>query len=222
MKKIFICLVLFAFVLSGCSAHSSSQKTQSKDYKKILNNAKTIRIEEDPISVWKHYDILVDDTKVAEVTGKFITAFGDEFEMKDMNGNVLTKEKQMKRYGLKFNRMAVFYDEKGNITGYIGEQTMTKLFSIGYYFHFLNKDKKQIGISDQVNFSAFKQNNFIDNDNHVDYFVKENFSLFHDTYDVTIHDKENIPLYQAILMTCIEDAIKDAQEKKDKEKKKKH
>lgn len=228
MKRSFYFIALLIIVLismsllSSCStvtqgqdlneATNISEVSEEKiDTEKILKEAEKIVIEEDILSLGKKYNILVDEEHVATVTGKIINAFGDVFILKDINDNVLAQEKQIKRWGLKLNRCAEISDSEGNITGYIGEETQTKLFSIGYYFHFYDAEKNEIGISDQINFTLLKENNFNDLEGNIDYEVKASFSLF-DRYELIVNDSSNIPLYNAIFMVCIEDAIKDAED----------
>lgn len=222
MKKIISLLILILMVLSGCAENGSHystssasevpQKKTSEEYEKILNVAETITVKENHLSFGKDYEIYVNDEQVAEVKGKFLNSFGDEFVMTDMNDKFMIKEEQIKRWGMKYTRTAVIKDADEQVVGHIAEKTDTKLFSIGYYFHFLDKNKKQLGVSDQINFSAFKKNNFFDNNGNVDYFVKEKFGVFSDTYELEVKDKKDIPLLHAILMVCIEDAIKDSEE----------
>ena len=209
-------LILCLFVI-GCG-NPKDQKVTNKDYKALLDKASTVKIEEAFVSLGKHYDVYVGDEKVAEVTGNFFTTFGDTFIMKDPNGNFLIKETEIKRWGLEFDRMAEVQDQNNNTLGYIGEKTWTKIFSIGYTFHFFNSDKQMIGTSDQINFSFFKENQFFDNNNKVAYQVQKKMG-FTDKYELKVYDKSIIPLYQAILMVCIEDSIKDAEDKKNDKKK---
>ena len=223
MKKIFylfIVSVLSIFLVSCQQQKSNENQTSNKkaedktDYIKLLNNAKEIKINESFISFGKHYKIYADGKEVADVKGKLINAFGDTFVMKDKAGHFITEEKQEKRWSLKYTRNAVFTDENNNITGYISETTLSKLFSIGYYFHFYDKNKKEIGVSDQVNFSLLKQNNFYDEQKNLNYHVEQKISILGDKYVIQVKDNKNIPVYQAVMMTCIEDAIKDAEKKK--------
>jgi uncharacterized protein YxjI len=211
-----IACFLILFFVAGCA--NSPQPTPqvqkpTKDYKAILNDAKVIRIDEAFVSIGKQYNVYVGDEKVAEVKGDFFKSFGDTFVLRDQNGNFLIKETEIKRWlPADFERMAEVQDENNNTLGYIGEKVWSKLFSIGYTFHFFDKNKNMIGTSDQVNFTMFKENRFYDNNNKAAYYVEKKLGMT-DTYIVTINDKSTIPLYQAILMVCIEDAIKDAKNK---------
>lgn len=228
-KKIIsiICIMLFSIIiLNGCNKSNVVQTTNTeveqlvdpvkpvKDYISILNNAKTIRIQEGVFSIGKHYDIEVDGEVVATVEGKFLNGFGDTFTLKDKDGKFLVKESQIKRWGFKSTRGAVIKDAKDNTLGYIGEEIFDKLFSIGYVFHFYDKNEKEIGKSDQLNFKLFKEYKYYDMDENTDYLVKENLDLIKNSFTITIKDKKEIPLYNAILMVCIQDAIYDSKNKK--------
>jgi uncharacterized protein YxjI len=225
IKKLFkyvVVVTLITFIVTGCGTSSSVSTTKGKvpktnsKYVQALNSAKKIEIKESFISLGKKYTLYVDGKAVATVTGKLINLFGDVFTLKDKTGEVLASEKQIKRWHIKFDRSAVVLDPSGNTTGYIGEEPLTKIFSIGFFFHFFDKNKKEIGTSDQVNISLFKKNIFRNSDGSTAYKVNKKFTLLSDAYDLNVIDTSKIPLYQAIFMVCIEDAIKDAKEKKKK------
>lgn len=222
--KITALLIIITFIITGCGKSLPASKSKSLEnskskYAEILRSAKKIEIKESFISLGKKYKLYVDGKEVGVVTGKLINAFGDVFTLKDESGNVLAKEEQIKRWHLKFDRSAVVYGGDDNVTGYIGEEALTKIFSIGYFFHFFDKNKKEIGTSDQVNFSLFKKNIFKDSEDNTAYKVNKKFTLLTDSYELNILDSSKIPLYQAIFMVCIEDAIKDSKEKAKKKKK---
>ena len=212
-----VSLVMLIVFLVACEAEGTSGVTKKSEPEPVINGeellqkADKIIISENPLSMNKEYEIFVGETKVAEVTGKYYKGFGDEFVLKDVDGDILLKEKQVKRWGVKYERTAEIKDKNDEIIGYIGESTSTKLFSMGYFFHFFDKDKKEIGVSDQVNFSVMKENKFLDNDGNIDYYVRKQMAIT-DEYELEIKDKENIPLEFAIIMVCIEDAIADAEE----------
>jgi uncharacterized protein YxjI len=212
--KITTILVIMVLVLSACGTKRTDISTKSvKEYAQVLSSAKEIEIKESLISFGKKYKLYVDGKYMAEVTGKMITVFGDEFKLVDSSGKVLAKEKQIKRWHIKFDRSAAVMDPGDNITGYIGEETLTKIFSIGYFFHFFDKNKKEIGTSDQVNISLFKKNVFSNADGTTAYKVSKELTFLTDSYKLKVIDSTKIPLYQAIFMVCIEDAIKDSKEK---------
>jgi uncharacterized protein YxjI len=212
--KITTLLVIMTLILSACGARKTESSSKNlKAYAQVLSSAKEIEIKESLISLGKKYKLYVDGKYVAEVTGKMITVFGDEFKLIDGSGNVLAKEKQIKRWHLKFDRSAAILNPRDNITGYIGEETLTKIFSIGYFFHFFDKDKKEIGTSDQVNISLLKKNVFTNADGTSAYKVSKELTFLTDSYKLKVIDSTKIPLYQAIFMVCIEDAIKDSKEK---------
>ncbi|MFQ3543469.1 hypothetical protein Q7A53_05235 [Halobacillus rhizosphaerae] len=205
MKQIITLLLMSVLLLAGCTTPTPQDKPSVEESLETLNNAKTITVNEQPFSLSKEYVIEVDGKKVATVEGELIKMFGDKFTMKDTDGNIIIQEQEIKRFG-RLSRSAVIQDKKGKTLGFIGEKTATKFTSIGYYFHFFDKNQKQIGVSDQINFSVMKKNNFMDNKGNVDYKVSKNFALTN-SYDLEVKDTSNIPLYDAILMVCIEDAI---------------
>lgn len=79
-----------------------------------INNAESVTIREKIISLNKSYDIYVNGSVIANVSGKYISLTGDVFSLKDNSGNTLLSEKQIKRWGIKLNRAAQIYDADGN------------------------------------------------------------------------------------------------------------
>lgn len=205
-------LALIFYFLSGCnpSYDSSSEEAQrsSDELIEILNNADVVTVKNNPISLSKSYSIEVEGEIVATIDGEIVKMLGDTLTMYDIDGNVIAYEEEVKRFG-KLNRSAVIKNESDEVLGYIGEKTVTKFTSIGYYFHFYDSNKKELGVSDQVNLSLLKKNNFTDNDGNIDYKIEKQLD-FVDSYEITIDDTSDIPLYHAIFMVCIEDAIHSA------------
>lgn len=103
---------------------------KAQTFEEIMNISNEITLEKKIFSFKKHYYILSDGVLVGEVTGKLFPIFGDTLKLKDINGNLIKKENQIKRLGLtqvklfniSINRLAQVKDSNGNITGYIGEQ----------------------------------------------------------------------------------------------------
>ena len=212
LGKVLMGMAFLAFLtFFGCGG--GKELPPGFDCEKALREATEITISEKALSVGKKYDIYVDGYRVAKVSGKSVKVFGDVFELETADGKLLASEKEHKRMGFKVTRLASVYDGNDNLMGYIGEEKLTKFFSVGYTFHFYGPDKNQIGVSDQVNnILRMKQNRFYDNSGNQDYFVQKQ-RAFKDTYKLSIQDWESeIPLEMAIFMVCIEDAIQDAAE----------
>lgn len=184
---------------------------QKPGFEERLNKASEIFIEEANFSWGKHYDIYVNEDEVAEVTGKNIKLWSDEFTLKTLDGKVLATEKENKRI-FRWNREAVFYDSKGKINGYIGEERWNDLFKWGYIFHFFDENKNEIGLSQKIGRTAISFHQLYDNKGKVLYDIDKRFNLIRDAYTLSVKDKDSIiPLDHAILLVCIEDAIKDSE-----------
>lgn len=213
MKKLNILIVFVSLLLVSCSSTSTKEQKNlsSEEYAKLLSTSNILTIEEEPFSMGKEYKIYSENILVAIVKGKALKATGDILTMTDPNGKVLMKEKQLKRWGIHFTRNGVYIDDNEKEIGYLGEILETKLTNIGHFFYFYDKDKKKIGTSDEVIFSYLKKYNFNDTKGNIDYEVSQEFD-FVDTYQVKVVDDTEIHRYQALLMVCIQDAIKDAEE----------
>lgn len=215
--SIILSLILSMFLLQGCveSTTTSTTNTTNKDsayYQQKLHDAKEIKVEKSLNPLRKGYNIYVDDEEVATVTGKYISALGETLTLEDENGTVLSKENQEKRWGVKWTRKANVRDKDDNVTGYMGEEIITNITNIGYTFHFYDKNEKELGKTSQVVFSLMDSFNFLDNDKNKDYEITKNISLI-TSYTMKINDTDSdIPLYDAILMVCIQDSIKSAED----------
>jgi len=208
-------LALGTFGLFSVGCEKKGRLPDGSDYGTFLKNAKEIEISEKVFCIGKDYDLYADGEKVGRLYGKDIKLWVDEFKLELQDGTLFASEKEDKRI-LRLTRCAAVYNRHGELIGYIGEETKTKLFSIGYFFHFYDANKNPLGTSDEVNFSILKKNNFYDTKGNLDYVVKKNFNPVKDVYTLEVKDpKSEIPLEMAIFMVCIEDAIYDAKKAED-------
>jgi hypothetical protein len=143
-------------------------------------------------------------------------SWGDEFVLKTLDGTVLASEKESKRV-FAWNRSAEFRDPQGRVTGYLAEDKIGDLFSPGYVFHFLDANGNEVGKSQKIGRSAIDWHQIRDAQGNVDYEVDNilEWPWEGDHYDLEVRDTSDIPLEQAILLVCVEDAIKDAHVDKD-------
>ncbi len=79
-----------------------------------LNSANDARVEEELISFNQKYNIYIDNSYIGSISGKFVNITGDIFTFKDKNGYIISSEKQIKRWGIKLNRMAELRDKSNN------------------------------------------------------------------------------------------------------------
>lgn len=184
-----------------------------------LNNAKKITVEEKFVSIGASYNIYVDDKQVGEIQGKYVNITGDVFEMKDLNGNVIKSEKQIKRWNIKLNRMAEVYDKDKNVSGYIGEEKIKDMFSLGYKFHFYDKNKKEIGYTNQQIFSLTDSYKIYDLNKNLDYEIKEEFISLKQSFNISINDTSNIPVEDVVFYTAIQNEISKSDKKSNKKRK---
>jgi len=199
---------LTALLISYSSIASSNKLTPQQQ----LYAAKEIHVKEHSMSMGKDYDIEVNGKKVATISGKDMRFMGgDIFTLKTTDGNVLAYEKEQKRF-LRMNRVAACYNPQNQVTGYIGEKHYKDFFSFSYVFHFYDSNKKEVGKSQKLGKSSWNHHTLKDNQGNVDYTIDKKTVLFGgDHYILKVKDKKStIPLTSALLLTCIEDAIGDA------------
>lgn len=234
MKKFKISITLMLLLLTitnitSCSTTNTNQNhlnnnttiTDSNDIKiseiesslDKLANAKSITVKKDLISLNNSYSIQIDDEDFGSVSGKYVNITGDKFSLKDLNGNVLLSEKQIKRWGVKLNRLAEVYDHNDNIIGYIGEEKIEDLFKVGYTFHFYDKDKNEIASSNQKFFSLLDTFKIYDDNKNLCFEINEEFTLIYEKYTITVHDNSTVSSGEAILLTTILNAIRNANKK---------
>lgn len=206
-----IIMVFVLFNVVGCGTPPPKQpqppKQTSEYYKNKLMNATNIVVNSEAFSLGKSFSILVDNEEVATVKGELFH-FGDTFTMKDPNGKFIMREKEVPTI-FNLDRCAIIEDEENNVMGYIGDECLNQLFSIGWQFYFYDKDKVKIGNSSQVNLTKmFKENNIYNKDNEQIYQVDADFILIGDRYNLKVFKKDkDIPVINEIFMICIEEAI---------------
>lgn len=221
----------FICVLVGCSPSIDAMPSQTQsttvapvvqtssatNYGELLANAQSIRVSKAFISFNPKYKITIDGRSFGTVQGKYINVTGDVFKLIDENGTLWGQEKQIKRWGIKWNRLAEVMNPNGQTVGFIGEQVVRDFFKYGYSFHFYDANKNEIGHSDEVFFSLTKEYHIKDNQNRLLYTIKGNFFSLTNTYDIEVIDSSVVPVEQAIFLTCILDAIATS-EKEESEK----
>ena len=185
-------------------------------FEEIMNISNEITIEKKIFSFKKHYYILSDGVLVGEVTGKLFPIFGDTLKLKDINGNLIKKENQIKRLGLtqvklfniSINRLAQVEDSNGNITGYIGEQKLKDFWRLKRVEHFYDSNYKKLGRGIPDSIILCRDYKIFDNDNNIDYIIDG--SIFSPThkYKITINDTSDVDVEDAIFYTIIENSIR--------------
>lgn len=184
-------------------------------YEGKLRDAKTIIIKERTFNLGKDYKIIIGDEEVATVSGKdFRLIGGDLFALKTLDGKILASEREQNGF-LQMDRAASVYDGDGELTGYIGEKGWSDFFSRGHIFHFYDKNKNEIGNSKRIGRTAMGKHKIYGLNGEIAYDIDKQFVLVGgDKYIITKVDDNAIPVEHAILITCIEDAIMDAEAKK--------
>lgn len=94
--------------------NSIQDNYEQLDILEKINSADKVKVEEEFISLNKKYNIYIGNSYIGNISGKFINVTGDVFTLKDKNSNVISSEKQIKRWGIKLNRMAELRNKSGN------------------------------------------------------------------------------------------------------------
>lgn len=209
--------------LAGLIYTTHTPDAQDGTAKDALYNAQELRIEERILSVGKDYDVLADGVRVATVSGKDLNLWADKFTLETTDGEELASEKENKRVFIKYNRSAEFFDAQGNTTGYLAEKRFTNLLTPGYIFHFFDEAKQEVGNSQKIGRGAIDLHHLYGTDGSIEYTLDHKFTFWGsiagfdsaDEYSIKRKDPNSkIPLEHAILLVCIEDAIKDSQTSK--------
>lgn len=197
---------------------SSLFDIENQSLEDILKNSSEFKLEKKILSLKKHYFITVDDVIVGEVTGKFFTVFGDKLEMADSKGNIVKTEYQVKRMGptngklfnLSFDRLAEIQDDKGVVSGYIGEEKLKDFWKINHRQYFYNADGDKQGSAKPDFFILSKDYKISDNEDNVDYIIDGNIVSASAKATITKTDNSNIDEASIIFYTIIENSIIDS------------
>lgn len=195
--------------------YSSTVNVNEEGLEEILDNSSEIRLERKIFSLKKHYYILCDGVLVGEVTGKVLPVFGDILELKDINGNLIKKEYQVKRMGptngkafnLSFDRLAEIKDKDDNVTSYIGEEKIKDLLKLNHNQYFYNSEYGKIGTGKTDFFILCKDYKVYDNDKNIDYVIDGNIFSLASKYTIYKKDSSNIDEEDIIFYTIIENSI---------------
>lgn len=188
-------------------------KTQS--FEEILENSQKITMEKKLLSIRKHYYIMSDGVLIGEVRGKLFPFFGDTLELKDIHGNLIKKESQIKRLGLtqiklfnvSIDRLAQIEDENNNVTGYIGEEKLKDWWKIKRIQYFYNSDYEKEGSGKPDSFFFNKDFKVFDNEDNLDYIIDGNFFSPTSKFTLNIEDSSDIEIEDVIFYTIIENSI---------------
>lgn len=167
MKKRYffsIIAIVVILLLVGCSSEikdtNDDESSLPEDYSSLIEEATTVNVKERFVSLTKTYDVYVDGKEIGSVSGEYVNITGDIFTLTDANGNEIAKEKQIKRWGVRLNRLANLMDQDGNTTGYIGEEYFTDFFSLSKYnFHIYDSNKNELGYTQEEIMSLYYEFN---------------------------------------------------------------
>lgn len=188
---------------------------QLQSFEEILDNSEEITMEKKILSIRKHYYIMSDGVLVGEVTGKLFPFFGDVLELRDVHGNLIKKESQIKRLGLtqvklfnlSIDRLAQIEDENNNITGYIGEEKLKDWWKIKRIQYFYNSDYQKEGTGKHDSIFLNKDFKVFDNKGELDYVIDGNFFSPTSRFTIDIVDNSDIEVEDVIFYTIIENSI---------------
>lgn len=201
--------------INQMKANYNYQYSDDTTLENILDNSDDFSLQRKFLSFFgKKYYIVVEDVVVGEVTGKFISAFGDKLDLTDAKGNVVRSETQIKRFGptegslfnISINRLAKIKDSNDSTIGYIGEEKLKDLFSFRTILHFYDSEKTELGKAYPSFFTFSKDHKVFDTSDNIDYTIDGRvFSLKSNISKVdndTLIDEEDVIFY-----TIISDSI---------------
>ena len=95
--------------------------------------------------------------------------------------------------------------------GYFGEDKISDFFSMDRYrFHLYDKDKKEYAHTDEKILSWLYENEIKDEKGEVCFKIGKNLTFISDEYTITKKKDSSVTMDKAIFLTCIIDAIMDA------------
>lgn len=227
LRKVISGIIITTLTLSfiGCAGENNSSAFSNNDKKVVaeqkkeketieeslqrLNTAKEISLEENILTYNNSYDVKINDKKFGSINGEYIHFTGDTFTFTNNNDLEIASEKQIKRWGIKLNRLAEIYDANGEVSGYIGEEKINDLFKIGYKFHFYDKDKNELGYIKKQYFSILDHFDIYNMENEIVYTIDKDLTMFADRYTIKVIDNKDISADKAIFATAIMHAIEE-------------
>lgn len=178
-----------------------------------INNAEKVQIKEKIITLNKEYGVYIDGKEIATVSGKYVNITGDVFKLKDMSGKVLSSEKQIKRWGIKLNRLAKLMNNNEKVIGYVGEDVIKDFFAISKYkFHFYDENKNEYAYTKEKILSLLYEFEIYNMNDSQTYKIEKDFNLITDSYNITKMEDSELSMDKVIFLTCIVDSIMDSQE----------
>ena len=227
-KKLIITLSIVGLIFLGLFFINNSQidrvsknnsskivNTKTQSLEEILYSSKEIKLEKKILSFRKHYYIFSDGVLVGEVKGKMFPLFGDTLELRDVKGNLIKREKQIKRFGLtqeklfnvSFDRLAKVEDSNKKLTGYIGEEKLKDFWKVNHILYFYDENFSKIGKARPDFFILSKDYKVFDKDNNIDYVIDGNIFSLTSKYTINIKDNSDIDVEDVIFYTIIENSI---------------
>lgn len=218
MKKRYffsIIAIVVILLLVGCSSEikdtNDDESSLPEDYSSLIEEATTVNVKERFVSLTKTYDVYVDGKEIGSVSGEYVNITGDIFTLTDANGNEIAKEKQIKRWGVRLNRLANLMDQDGNTTGYIGEEYFTDFFSLSKYnFHIYDSNKNERGYTQEEIMSLYYEFNVYNaSTGEILFNISKQLDMV-DSYKIVKKQDSDISMKDIIFLTCIIDAIEDS------------
>ena len=194
-----IVILIGKLVLNLVLTETGEKTSYSKEeVVEILQDAEEIRICKNYRTIFKKdYSIIVNGKQIAVVQGEVVKMFGDTFTMYSSNGEKICFEKEEV---LHLNRQAQFYDANGNKKGRLHSK----------FFTFLNKDEFYDASGNKIarcdeQFAIPAEYIIHDTNGNELYYIEKD--LFFDNYTLTVKNNEKLDVVDAILISCIEDAV---------------
>lgn len=95
--------------------------------------------------------------------------------------------------------------------GYIGEDVIQDFFSISKYkFHFYDLNKNEYAYTKEELLSLLYDFQVYNMKNEEIYTIKEDLNILYDSYTITKIKNSDLDMEKVIYLTCIVDAIRDA------------
>lgn len=169
----------------------------------VIENADSIELVKKTTSLNRCYYVLVDGKKIATVEGKFIKLFGDTFELKDNDGNVIMSEDEIYRVFSFSNRKAEFSDGTMMKEDWVGD-----FFDISRFkFHLIDEDDNEYAYAEGSVLIPVEISITVDNEEV--YTIKENMALYNRSYTINRNATSKVSMEKAILLTAIADTVRN-------------
>lgn len=203
ITKATLLMITMLTLFTACTNAPQTEGTPSYTQNEIFNETTSATVKEKIFKWGKGYTVETDNNQSLKMNGRGVFYLGGEqITLTNENDEVISTEKQHKRWGVKINRMASVRNANDEIIGFIGEKT-TDHIRIAPKMTIFDYEGNQIGkIRGTWNLGPIMNLNIYNNDGSLAYEVTSR-NIVQPTYNINVKDSSEIPFEYAVYTSLI-------------------